>query len=168
MGLKLLLMASLFQELFLEASSPIRVDPTSAVMLQTLLSAILYHHLGFIINRCHNMAELRKVCIGAFLPACSYSVVKHDPRFPLNRAYRLVFEDFSCSVCAQTSSETHPASNPMGTGGPFRGKARNGRDAVHSPHLVPRSRMSRSYSPYPLLVPAWRSGTALLFTYRKY
>jgi hypothetical protein len=35
----------------------------------------------------------------------------------------------------------------MGTGGPFPGaKARPGRDADHSPHLVPRSRMSRSYT----------------------
>jgi hypothetical protein len=31
----------------------------------------------------------------------------------------------------------HPASYPMGTGGPFPGgKARPGRDADHSPHLV--------------------------------
>jgi hypothetical protein len=42
--------------------------------------------------------------------------------------------------------EAHPASYPMGTGGPFPGsKARSGRDADHSPHLVPRSRMNRSY-----------------------
>jgi hypothetical protein len=35
--------------------------------------------------------------------------------------------------------EAHPASYPMGTG-PFPGgKARPGRDANHSPHLVPRS-----------------------------
>jgi len=33
----------------------------------------------------------------------------------------------------------------MGTGG----KARPGRDADHSPHLVPRSRMSRSYTSSP-------------------
>jgi hypothetical protein len=34
----------------------------------------------------------------------------------------------------------------MGTGGPFfGGKARQGRDADHSPHLMPRSWMSRSY-----------------------
>jgi hypothetical protein len=43
-------------------------------------------------------------------------------------------EDFSCSPCIQTSSEAHPASYPMGTGGPFSGeKARPGRDADHSP-----------------------------------
>jgi hypothetical protein len=47
-------------------------------------------------------------------------------------------EDFSCSLSVQTSSEAHAASYLTGTGGPYpRGKA--------SPHLVPRSRMSRSY-----------------------
>jgi hypothetical protein len=43
-------------------------------------------------------------------------------------------EDFSSSPCVQTGSEAHPASYPMGTGGPFSGvKARPGRDADHSP-----------------------------------
>jgi hypothetical protein len=42
-------------------------------------------------------------------------------------------EDFSSSPCVQTGSGAHPASYPMGTGGPFpRGKARPGRDADHS------------------------------------
>jgi hypothetical protein len=63
-------------------------------------------------------------------------------------------KDFSCSLCVQTGSGAHPASCPKGTGGPFPGgKARLGRDADHSPHLVPRSRMSRSYTP---LSSAWR------------
>jgi hypothetical protein len=54
-------------------------------------------------------------------------------------------KDSCCSLCVQTSSEAHPASCPMGNGGPFPGgKARPGRDANHSPHLVLRSRMSRS------------------------
>jgi hypothetical protein len=43
-------------------------------------------------------------------------------------------EDFSFSLCIQTGSEAHPASCPMGTGGLFPGgKARQGRDADHSP-----------------------------------
>jgi hypothetical protein len=46
------------------------------------------------------------------------------------------------SRCVQTTSEAHRASYPMGTGG----KARPGRDADHSSLLVPRSRMSRSYT----------------------
>jgi hypothetical protein len=47
-------------------------------------------------------------------------------------------EDFSSSLCVQTGSEDHPVSSPMGTGGRFPGrKARPGRDANHSPHLLP-------------------------------
>jgi hypothetical protein len=43
-------------------------------------------------------------------------------------------EDFSSNLCVQTGFEAHPASCPMGTGGPFPGgKARPGRDADHSP-----------------------------------
>jgi hypothetical protein len=43
-------------------------------------------------------------------------------------------EDFSSSLCVQTGSAAHPASYPMGTGGPFPGgKARPGRDTDHSP-----------------------------------
>jgi hypothetical protein len=43
-------------------------------------------------------------------------------------------EDFSFGPCVQTGSGAHPASYPMGTGGPFPGgKARPGRDADHSP-----------------------------------
>jgi hypothetical protein len=44
-----------------------------------------------------------------------------------------VAEDFFSSPCVQTGSGVHPASYPMGTGGPFPGgKARPGRDADHS------------------------------------
>jgi hypothetical protein len=43
-------------------------------------------------------------------------------------------KDFSSILCAQTGSGAHPASSPMGTGGPFPGgKARPARDADHSP-----------------------------------
>jgi hypothetical protein len=43
-------------------------------------------------------------------------------------------KDFSSNLCVQISSEAHPASCTMGTGGPFPGgKARPGRDADHSP-----------------------------------
>jgi hypothetical protein len=54
--------------------------------------------------------------------------------------------NFSSSLSVQTGSEAHPHSYPMGTGCSFPGaKERLGRDADHSPHLVPNSRMSRSY-----------------------
>jgi hypothetical protein len=49
-------------------------------------------------------------------------------------------KDFSSSLCVQTGSGAHRASCTMGTGGPFPGgKARPGRDADHSPPIVPRS-----------------------------
>jgi hypothetical protein len=59
-------------------------------------------------------------------------------------------KDFSSSLCIQTGSGAHPASCTLGTRGPFSGaKARPGRDADHSPHLMPRSSMSRSYTSFP-------------------
>jgi hypothetical protein len=54
---------------------------------------------------------------------------------------------FYSSLCVQTGSGVHPPSYPLGTGSPFPGsKTRPWRDADHSPHLVPRSWMSRSYT----------------------
>jgi hypothetical protein len=59
-------------------------------------------------------------------------------------------KDSSSSLCVQTASGAHAASYPMGTWGPYpRGKARPGRDADHSPHLVPRSRKSISFTSSP-------------------
>jgi hypothetical protein len=49
------------------------------------------------------------------------------------------------SLCVQISSEAHPASYSTGTGG----KARPGRDANHSPHLVRKSRQSKSCTSSP-------------------
>jgi hypothetical protein len=50
----------------------------------------------------------------------------------------------------QTGSGAHSASCTMGTGSPFPGgKTRPGRDADHLLHLMPRSRMSRSYPSSP-------------------
>jgi hypothetical protein len=66
------------------------------------------------------------------------------------------------SLCVQTGSGAHPPSCTMGTRSPFPGaKARPERDADHSLHLGPRSRMNRSYISSPPQAPAWRSGTAL-------
>jgi hypothetical protein len=43
-------------------------------------------------------------------------------------------KDFSSSLCVETAFRTHPASCPMGTGGPILGgKARPGRDSDNSP-----------------------------------
>jgi hypothetical protein len=56
-------------------------------------------------------------------------------------------EDFSSSFCVQTGSGAHPASCTMGTGilspGVKRGR---GVMLTTHPHLVPRLRMSRSYT----------------------
>jgi hypothetical protein len=74
-------------------------------------------------------------------------------------------KDFCSDLCVQTGSEAHPASCTMGTGGPFPGaKSRPGCDADHSPHIVPRSRMSRSYiSSPPPQAPSWRVAGVLCF-----
>jgi hypothetical protein len=60
------------------------------------------------------------------------------------------------------SSPTSLLSN--GYRGPFPGdKARTGRDTDHSPHLVPRSWMSRSYTPLPLRLQMCVDGLIYLF-----
>jgi hypothetical protein len=66
----------------------------------------------------------------------------------------------------QTGSGVHPGSCTMGTEGHFPGgKAQTVRDADHSPHVVPRSRMSRSYISSPSKRLRASSGTALaIFT----
>jgi hypothetical protein len=58
--------------------------------------------------------------------------------------------DFSSNLCVQTGSEVHPASCTLGTGGAFPGtKHGRGVTLTSHPHLVPRSRMSRSYTSCP-------------------
>jgi hypothetical protein len=55
------------------------------------------------------------------------------------------------AVLCPNSSGAHPASCAMGTGGPLTKAKRGwGMTMTTHPHLVPRSRMSRSYSSYPL------------------
>jgi hypothetical protein len=49
------------------------------------------------------------------------------------------------------ASVSRPASHPMGTGGPFPGVKRGlGMALITHPHLVPRSRMSKSCTFSPL------------------
>jgi hypothetical protein len=72
-----------------------------------------------------------------------YQVI--EVRFPAGA------KDFSCSLSVQTSSGAHPASCTMGTGGTFPGLKRDrGVTLTTHPNLVPRSRMSRSYTSTPL------------------
>jgi hypothetical protein len=76
-------------------------------------------------------------------------------------------KDFSCSLCVNIGSGAHLTSCTMGIGGPLpSGKARPERDADHSPHLVPRSRMSRSYTSSPPSASMACRGTALAFLIR--
>jgi hypothetical protein len=74
-------------------------------------------------------------------------------------------EDFFSSPCVQTGSGAHPASYPMGTGGPFPGgKARPGRDADHS---TPSSANVKYELELYLLsphVPPWRVAGQLYFS----
>jgi hypothetical protein len=56
-------------------------------------------------------------------------------------------ENFSSSLYVHTGSDAHPAFCTMGTGGPFPGVKRGwGMTLTAHPHLVPRSRISRSYT----------------------
>jgi hypothetical protein len=65
------------------------------------------------------------VCDGIFVTL--YIITPIGVRSPTEE------EDFSSSPCVQTGSGAHPASDPMGIGGPFLGgEARPGRDADHS------------------------------------
>jgi hypothetical protein len=58
-------------------------------------------------------------------------------------------EDFSCSLCVQTTSADHPAFCLVDIGGPFSGVKHGGGVALTAhPHLVPRARMSRSSMKY--------------------
>jgi hypothetical protein len=81
--------------------------------------------------------------VGAVVAQSGYGLEDHamEVRSPAEA------KDFSSNLCVQTGSGAHPASCTMGTGAPFpAGKARPGRDADHSPHPVPRSSVSRSYT----------------------
>jgi hypothetical protein len=91
--------------------------------------------------------QLKKSCLGfvsrvaqsAGLPGDRGSIPgRGESIFPLN-------------ICVQTGSGAHPAACTMGTGGPLSGaKPRPGRDADHSPCLVPSSKISRIYTSCPL------------------
>jgi hypothetical protein len=77
-------------------------------------------------------------------------------------------KDFCSNLCVQTGSEAHPASCTMGTGGPFPG-AKRGRGVTLTTHthLVPKSRMSRSYTSSPPKAPSWHVEGLLCFFRRK-
>jgi hypothetical protein len=72
-------------------------------------------------------------------------------------------KDSSSNLSVQNGSEAHLASSTMGAVGPFPG-AKRGRGVTLTahPHLVPRSRMSRSYISSPPSATMTCIGTSLL------
>jgi hypothetical protein len=72
---------------------------------------------------------------------------------------------FFSSLCVQTGSGAHPASCAMGTGGPSP-ELKRGRGVTLTTHpdLVPRSRMSRSFTSSPPAPPYVCSGTGFSTT----
>jgi hypothetical protein len=75
-------------------------------------------------------------------------------------------EDLSSSLCVQTSSETHPASYPMGRGVLSLGiKHGRGVTLTNHPQLVARTRISSSCTSLPLWHLYGDSETALLSLY---
>jgi hypothetical protein len=65
-------------------------------------------------------------------------------------------EDFSCSLCNQTSYRAHPASYTGGTRGPFpRGKAQPGRDADHFPPSIAEVKKKQELYILSPKVPPW-------------
>jgi hypothetical protein len=103
-----------------------------------------------------NLATARTVCLGSvFSIVYNYTLDNWDS-IP-NRA-----KDLSSSLCVQTSTRVHPASCPVGSGGPFPvGKAQLWHDSEHSPPSSAEIKNElQLHLPSP---PAWHvSRTALL------
>jgi hypothetical protein len=69
-------------------------------------------------------------------------------------------KDFSCSLCVQTGSGAHPPVQWVPGVLPPGLKRGRGVTLITHPYLVPRSRMSRSYTPLPPSAFMVCSGTA--------
>jgi hypothetical protein len=113
------------------------------------LRALGCHDRGFEYRRGHGYLSLVFICCAVLsrYPSSSVSILSGygmDDR-AIGVRSRAGVKDLFSNLCVQTGSEAHPASCPMGTGGPFSA-AKRGRGATLTthPHLVPRS-MSRSY-----------------------
>jgi hypothetical protein len=111
--------------------------------------------------------QLRVVHTEFYEPRSSVSIVS-DYRLD-DRAIEVPAgaKNFSCDLCVQTGSGAHPASCTIDTEGPSAGaKARLGVMLTTHPHLVPRSRMSRSYTFSPPSALVACGVIALAFLYR--
>jgi hypothetical protein len=101
---------------------------------------------------------------GGVAQSVDYSVWLQNGRSMFDPRQR---KRFSCSLFVKTKSEAHPASYPVGFGGPFSNVKRGrGVTLTTRTHLVPRSKMSRinMYLLSPL-VTARRCETDLLWFY---
>jgi hypothetical protein len=75
-------------------------------------------------------------------------------------------KDFSSSLCIQPGSGAHPASYPVSTRVLSLGARHSqGMMLTTHPHLVLRSRMSRSCTSSPPQAPSWRVVGQLYYTY---
>jgi hypothetical protein len=114
----------------------------------------------YCVNNLH--FTLKQLC---FLGQYSVWLQTGRPGFDPRQRQRIFF----CSLCVQTSSESHPVSYPVGTGSPFpEGKAQPGSDPDHSPPSSAEVKnVQELYSSSP-----WRlhgdSGTPLLFYFTVY
>jgi hypothetical protein len=147
----------------------------NSFMLKSEVKLVFHVYFSHIIFKICNNIAMQWQCIWISLyyyyyyyhqQFCQYSVWLRTGR-PGDRAIGVRSpagaKDFSSNLCVLTGSGALPASCTTGPGGSFpRSKARPGRDADHSPHLVPRSRMSRSYTSSPPSATMACSGTALL------
>jgi hypothetical protein len=86
------------------------------------------------------------------------------PKFEHRQRQRI----FSLASVSRPALRSIPPPIQWATGGGSfpGGKGRPGSDADHSPHLVPRSRMSRSYNSSPRRRLHGGSGTDLLYFYK--
>jgi hypothetical protein len=87
----------------------------SSDLLATVVNKIPKHEIGFIL-----MSMLCK--IGS--RGSSVSIVSGYGLDDRAIVVRSPAKGFSCSLCVQTGSGAHPASFPVGTGGPFPGVKR--------------------------------------------
>jgi hypothetical protein len=95
----------------------------------------------------HTTCHVQRTETADILKQVMYALLFGRQIFQSASQYRSVLSHLLLPTAHPTLTMA-PMGIPMGTGG----KARPGRDADHSPHLMPRLRMSRSYtlSPLPL------------------
>jgi hypothetical protein len=102
-----------------------------------------------------------------------FSYSSHQVYFTFTVRWFLILKTYinilSSGLCVPTGSGAHPASCTMGTGRPFAGVKRGrGVTLTTHPHLVPRSRKSRSCTSSPTSAYIACSETALAFIRSSY